>query len=499
MHATTVAEARRIAGSGRSSRVSVFFRYCVCALALAMTDSMSFVMAAWIFRVGHNESQITILPYAAVLPHGMTLDLFPLLAVLFVLIRALAGDYSRREPFWDDVRSVIAALFIVAVPDFVLIVLKPARFEVAGAVGSWIFLVFAIPMLRQTARMVLASLGVWQRRTALIGSGPVAETAFAAISKSLSLGFDIQWLVPLGGNRQVPSILSRLKTIAPANAADVGLLVRAAGCEQAILAMGNVEQQGYSELVQRLCEANVGTAIVPPLERLPLGNMTSSILFGRNVLLFQVHDNLRRWPQRMLKRTFDFVGAFAGLVLLSPLFAVLFLLVKLEDGGSVTYSHIRIGRDGVPFRCIKLRTMTRDADAVLGVWQKENPGLYMEYQRSYKLRDDPRITSFGKWLRRTSLDELPQLLNILWGDMSFVGPRPVVERELIDFYGPAAQLYMRVRPGLTGLWQVSGRNNTSYPERIALDEWYVLNWSIWYDLIILAQTVGVIISGDGAY
>ena len=498
MHATTVDEAKRIAGGGRSSRVSLFFKHCSCALALATMDSLSFVMAAWIFRFGRNESQITILPYAAVLPHGVTLDLFPILAVLFVLIRALAGNYGRREPFWDDVRGVIAALFIVAVPDFVLIVLKPAHFDAAGAAGSWLFLVFSIPLLRQAARMLLASVGVWQRRTVLIGSGPVAETAFAAISKSLSLGFDIQWLVPLGDDRQVPAPLSRLKTIVPANACDVGLLVRAAGCDRAVLALGNVEQRGYSELVQRLCEANVGTAIVPPLERLPLGNMTSSILFGRNVLLFQVRDNLRRWQQRLLKRTFDLIGALAGLVLLGPLLAALSLLVKMEDGGSVTYSQIRIGRDGVPFRCIKLRTMTRDADALLDVWQKENPGLYREFQKSYKLRDDPRITSVGKWLRRTSLDELPQLINILLGDMSFVGPRPVVERELIDFYGPAAQLYMRVRPGLSGLWQVSGRNNTSYAERIALDEWYVLNWSIWYDLIILAQTFGVIISGDGA-
>jgi len=143
--------------------------------------------------------------------------------------------------------------------------------------------------------------------------------------------------------------------------------------------------------------------------------------------------------------------------------------------------------------------MARDAERLLANWRESNPDLYEEYVKTYKLRDDPRVTRLGKWLRRTSLDELPQLINILRGEMSFVGPRPVVERELIDFYGPSAQLYMRVRPGLTGLWQVSGRSNTGYAERIAFDEWYILNWSVWYDLIILAQTFGAMISGHGAF
>jgi undecaprenyl-phosphate galactose phosphotransferase len=499
MLVTTVDEAKRIADAGRAKRAPAIVRHWACVLCLASADILSFALAALLFRVGRPEPGLAIGPYAAVLPHTIIVDVFPILAVAFVVFRALAGEYSRREPFWDGVRSTIAALFIVASPDLVMLLLKPARYSVTAAVASWVFLIIAIPVMRQGVRAVLARLGLWQRRTALIGNGAAAEKAFAAISQSLSLGFEIEWLVALDSEKEISPALSRLKTIASTKVGEAGLLVQAAGCDQAILAMNNSDQGGYSELVHRLSEANVETAIVPPLARLPLSNLTTSVLFGHNILLFQVRDNLRRWPQRVFKRAFDIVGALAALIVLSPLLAVLAFLVKKQDGGPVTYSQIRIGRDGVPFRCIKLRTMTRNADALLAIWQKENPGLYEEYQKSYKLREDPRITEFGKWLRRTSLDELPQLVNILFGDMSFVGPRPVVERELIDFYGPAAQLYLRVRPGLTGLWQVSGRNNTSYEERIALDEWYVLNWSVWYDLIILAQTFGAITSGDGAY
>ena len=131
--------------------------------------------------------------------------------------------------------------------------------------------------------------------------------------------------------------------------------------------------------------------------------------------------------------------------------------------------------------------------------KREHPDLYEEFLKTYKLRDDPRITKPGKWLRKTSLDELPQLVNVLRGEMSLVGPRPIPERQLLDQYGKAAQLYMQVRPGLTGLWQISGRNETTLEERVVYDEWYILNWSFWYDIVILIQTAWIIFSGRGAF
>jgi undecaprenyl-phosphate galactose phosphotransferase len=143
--------------------------------------------------------------------------------------------------------------------------------------------------------------------------------------------------------------------------------------------------------------------------------------------------------------------------------------------------------------------MVTDADARLKRWREENPDLYEEYRRTFKLRDDPRVTAIGRWLRRTSLDELPQLWNVLMGHMSLVGPRPVVQQELDDHYGPATQLYVRARPGMTGLWQVSGRSDTSYERRVFLDEWYILNWSFWYDIVILIQTAWIVATGKGAF
>jgi undecaprenyl-phosphate galactose phosphotransferase len=200
-----------------------------------------------------------------------------------------------------------------------------------------------------------------------------------------------------------------------------------------------------------------------------------------------------------VKRTFDVAMSAMLMVVLSPLILVLSIAIKRASHGPITYSQKRIGRHGVPFECIKFRTMVSDADAQLHRWSQDNPELYAEYLKTYKLRDDPRVTAIGKWLRRTSLDELPQLWNVLRGDMSLVGPRPVVAKELDEHYGPATQLYIRARPGMTGLWQVSGRSDTSYKRRVFLDEWYILNWSFWYDIVILIQTAWIVATGKGAF
>jgi exopolysaccharide production protein ExoY len=189
----------------------------------------------------------------------------------------------------------------------------------------------------------------------------------------------------------------------------------------------------------------------------------------------------------------------AGIVVLSPLFIMLALLVKFSDGGGqVFYGHARIGRNGRVFRCLKFRTMVENGDDVLAAHLARNPQDREEWAATRKLQDDPRVTRVGAVLRKLSLDELPQIFNILRGEMSFVGPRPVVRDELL-LYGTAANYYLKSRPGLTGLWQVSGRNDVSYGTRVAFDRHYVENWSFIFDLKILIWTVPAVLSSRGSY
>ena len=200
---------------------------------------------------------------------------------------------------------------------------------------------------------------------------------------------------------------------------------------------------------------------------------------------------------RMVKSAFDYVGALVILLLASPLLLIISLLVA-HDGGPVIFGHRRLGRGGVEFRCLKFRTMMVDGDAVLARTLADDPAAAAEWAANHKLKVDPRVTRIGRFLRVTSLDELPQLLNVLRGEMSMVGPRPIV-RDEVRRYGSDINYYYRVKPGLTGLWQVSGRSATSYRQRIDYDVCYVRTWSLWKDVVILLKTILVILSREGSH
>ena len=199
---------------------------------------------------------------------------------------------------------------------------------------------------------------------------------------------------------------------------------------------------------------------------------------------------------RVVKSVFDLVAALIILVLTSPLLILIAFLVSL-DGGMFIFGHRRVGRGGREFRCLKFRTMQVDADAILAKALADDPAAAAEWAANHKLRNDPRVTRIGRFLRVTSLDELPQLLNVIRGEMSLVGPRPIVQAEVAR-YGRDINSYIKVKPGLTGLWQVSGRSDTSYRERIQYDVEYVRTWSLWRDLVILLRTVQVIAMRKGS-
>jgi undecaprenyl-phosphate galactose phosphotransferase len=197
------------------------------------------------------------------------------------------------------------------------------------------------------------------------------------------------------------------------------------------------------------------------------------------------------------KRAFDIIIGAVLVVLASPLLLAIALLIRCE-GRTVLFRHRRIGRNGAPFWCLKFRTMRPDAEAILKDLLNTHPAARAEWERDFKLRCDPRITQIGGVLRKTSLDELPQLFNVLRGEMSLVGPRPIVEAEM-PRYGAAIAHYFRCRPGLTGVWQVAGRNDTGYAQRVRMDVEYSQAASLGGDLAILARTARAMLVGKGAY
>lgn len=229
----------------------------------------------------------------------------------------------------------------------------------------------------------------------------------------------------------------------------------------------------------------------------PLGFVLDQQLETRKCSLFLGSDiRVRHLPP---KRIFDLCFSLGALVVTFPLMLLLSILIKTTSRGPLIYRHRRLGRGGRPFSCYKFRTMYKDADARLENLLKNTPEAKEEWEKTFKLKSDPRITPLGNFLRRTSLDEFPQFFNVLMGDLSVVGPRPIVEEEASKFYGKKALEILSIRPGLTGLWQVSGRSNTSYRERISMDLTYLKTRSLGLDLKLIAQTIPAMISSKGAY
>jgi Undecaprenyl-phosphate galactose phosphotransferase WbaP len=425
------------------------------------------------------------------------IDLVMIIALIFIGARYLVGDYSRRQLFWDGARSTTTALLISgAAYSAAVYLLEPDG--VLTGIFVWMLLIFALPTARQAMRLLLGKLGLWHLPTAIIGTSLMAQEVVPVLGQQLALGLKVQWVVPETPEKHLSGVFTGLvPLIVPHDQLTSALI--AAGCRQVILVPDDRTNANQNDLIDQLVGANIAVAIVPSLRRLPLYGLSTNYFFGKDLLLLQVRNNLARLPQRIIKRTLDIIGTIVLTALLVPVFAALAFLIWKEDRGPVFFRQNRVGRWGRDFPCWKFRTMVVDAEDQMARWETENPVLLARYTESnFKLQADPRVTNIGAWMRRKSLDELPQLINVLLGEMSLVGPRPLLRRELPD-YGAVISLYERVRPGITGLWQISGRSHTTFAERVSYDEWYIKNWTVWYDLVIMIQTVWVLMRGAGAY
>jgi len=251
----------------------------------------------------------------------------------------------------------------------------------------------------------------------------------------------------------------------------------------------------YIDYIQK----KIGKIVIfPRISSLPLFNIEIISSVNYKGLAFMLRNNLLNPLDKTIKRIFDLIFSFVILIFLSPLLILIYLAILLFDGGNPIFKQERIGENGKSFYVYKFKTMIENADSILYEFLEQNKEAMEEYATFKKLKNDPRITKLGKILRKLSIDELPQLVNVLKGEMSLVGPRPYLKSE-IDEWGGYFEYYKMVKPGITGLWQVSGRNELTFDERIKLDVWYIKNWSLEIDIIILIKTVISVLSGRGSY
>jgi Undecaprenyl-phosphate galactose phosphotransferase WbaP len=402
------------------------------------------------------------------------LEVFPGLA-LFVAAFAIHGLYPGvlLHPA-EEIRRVFHCVSIV----FLLVLCTTFLWHNAESYSrsivmiTWALGAPAVLLARKLARQRLSRYGWWGVPAVVFGSGASARRVLNALMNR-ELGVRVTAVVS-GEFLHLP---------------------RTGTAHYAILAEPP-SKAALHYMIQDQCKGYRHVLLVPDLRGICSLGISARDIGGE--IGFEVPQRLFHRSAGMMKRALDLILTLAGLFALLPVFLLIAAAIKLTSIGPVFYGHTRYGRDGTTFKALKFRTMFQNGESILLEHFHKNPEELAAWQRDQKLKRDPRVTSVGGWLRRYSLDELPQLCNVLLGQMSLVGPRPIVSAE-VEKYGRGYDLYSRVRPGITGLWQVSGRNNTTYPERVAFDEYYVRNWSIWLDTYILVRTARAVFSAEGAY
>lgn len=405
-------------------------------------------------------------------------------------------QYTRRHSFWTELGFVFQGIFMLA---FVGSMLK-ALIGNADNLPAWLAacaaLAVALPLFRWFARSALGKLRLWTWPTLVFGCGENAEQAVLALRGEAAMGYAVAGLVvPRGVVSNTGVVALGLPLFDWPGAAEDFARLHGYHC---VIALEANESELRDKLIRQLSQHQVGHVhVVPAMRGVPLYGLASTNFFSHEVLMIHIKNRLSQAGLRLIKRCFDIVGATLLLGLLSPLFVYLAYKVS-RDGGSPFFGHERVGQGGKKFYCYKFRSMIVNAQEVLADLLAKDAQVKAEWEKDFKLKNDPRINSVGHFLRRTSLDELPQLWNVLTGDMSLVGPRPVVQPEL-ERYSEDIVYYLMVKPGMTGLWQVSGRNDVDYETRVYFDSWYVKNWSLWGDIAILFKTISVVTGRRGAY
>ena len=410
------------------------------------------------------------------------------------------GHYLRRSPFWAVLRDIFVSVCFAALCDAAIMYMMKLPFaRLAWALG-WIVTIALLPIGRRLAVALLIRLDWWHRPIFLVGNGESALAAWRAIESDPFMGYRIVQLAQLPGKPLLEELADMVATrhiVTSTGIEEVQDFISHHPLARVVIVLETEDILTQAATISSLSRLNTELIIVPSLKGLPLYGTEPLFFFGHEILLLRVRNNLARWFPIRIKRLFDLLVSTAGLIAIAPFFFWIVLRIR-ADGGPAIYQHSRVGQGGKAFGCYKFRTMVVNSEQVLQQLLQSDQNASADWARDFKLKNDPRITKIGKFLRKTSLDELPQLLNVIKGEMSLVGPRPIIQEE-VSRYGDNAYFYFEAKPGITGLWQVSGRNDVGYSRRVMLDTWYVQNWSLWHDIIIIFKTLPVVWKGDGAY
>ena len=478
-------------------------------------DLFAFYLSLWLaylFRVGALSRWI---PVPLLQTFGSLVFKVWIPGVVLVVF-LYEGLYTKRKPFWEETRTVVGSLFLAYLAIFSIVSLGKLSEEISRAVvlGAGFFSLLLVPIVRARWKPALHGMGFGVKKMVLVGDKNIGRLACSGLSRDHYMGFRVVGSLSMEEDQKILSqaIDNQEKKMNLGQRNDVNILSLAGlgsihelqqvvyreGIRGAIVAYPQIRREQLSVLIEKLQQYLPSVYVIPNVSQVSLINSELLYLFYEELFILGIHNKLKFRMNRWIKSFSDMIMAILLFIPLAPTLAAIAVLVAVSSPGPIFFKQRRVGRGGKIFHIYKFRTMYDGAEEKLKDLLAMNLALHEEYTRNRKLKSDPRITPIGRILRRTSLDELPQIINVLKGEMSFVGPRPAMEDEMVEYYGTLKSEYALVKPGITGLWQVSGRSNSDFSLRVRLDLWYVRNWSLWLDFVILIRTLGVVLFGRGA-
>jgi Undecaprenyl-phosphate galactose phosphotransferase WbaP len=456
-----------------------FFRRLLAVFIMLTFDAAGFA-ACYVLAYVLRLTVVTGLP--APLSFDLFVARYYLLAV-YLLVFAYEGLYTRRLVVWEEVRRILRGTMLAAVL-VTLALYVTGAFLISRAIVLLAMLLsfFVVPVMRTLAKQLVIALRLWSKTLVIIGTDRNADLLKLELARNWRLGYQV------AATLNPSDIAGKTRT----GLRDVLAQYRA---DSFVLSDASAGPDTAGRLLRS--SATQSNEVIVLLDNSALLSLGVEAEQLESVLLMKYRYNLLQPLNIVLKRVLEVIVTLILLVILLPLFAVIALVIRLNSPGPVFFAQERIGRHGNRFRCLKFRTMWQDADQRLEKLMAADPAIQAEWHKYSRITNDPRITRPGRFLRRFSLDEFPQLWNVLRGEMSLVGPRPYMPRET-DKIGAFLDVITQVRPGMTGPYQTSGRKSLTFNERLLLDEHYVKNWSFWMDLVFCLRTLGVLLSGKGA-
>lgn len=462
-------------------------------IILVLFDLTAFLLSFFLAFLVRSQLLPLFIPFPYTINHNPFNPYW--LPLLYIFFLAYEGLYASRTPFWEEIKQLWKAAFFATIAGFAIVSIGKFSSEISRTVIvlSFFISIVIFPLVRLISHRIISFFPNLRPKAIILGASNTAKMLIESLAREKYMSYEIKGLfddkIKKGAFISSYRVLGKLSEIQPYIDKQT----------EVFIAIPKMEPAKIGLLVSHLQKKASRVSFIPDLTGIPIFESRMEFFFHNRMIVMSIKNSLKSPFNRFLKRTFDISASMILLVPLFPIIGILALLIRLDSKGPVFFSQKRVGFGGKNFNCYKFRSMYKDAETRLKTLLDKDKAFLREWKKTRKLKNDPRITKIGKFLRKTSLDELPQIFNVLKGEMSLVGPRPVPLDELQEHYKDFAEYYLEVHPGITGLWQSSGRSDIGYDKRISLDVWYVTNWNLWLDIIILLKTPRVVFDKKGAY